>query len=66
MDYFTQKKYLEYKVLELKNGKPVKKELTEKGFAMISDKDADTLNGMVASRKLWYELEEVKPKKAEK
>jgi len=59
MDYFNQKKYLEFKVLEwdAKAGVPKRKEPTEKGSAVISEKDAYTLNAMAEARKVWYELE---------
>jgi len=71
MDYFTPKKYLEFKVLEwdAKAAAPKRKEPTEKAFAMITEKEAHTLNTMAESRKVWYELEpepETKPAKPAK
>jgi hypothetical protein len=70
MDYFTQKKYLEFKVLKFdKDGKPEKKEATAKGSVMISDKDADVLNRMAVNTKICYELapepKQAKPPKDE-
>jgi hypothetical protein len=59
MDYFTPKRYLEYKVTEWdhKEKAPKRKELTAKGYAMITDKEAHVLNTMAESRRTWYELD---------
>jgi hypothetical protein len=66
----NDKRHKEFRVLTLKNGKPDKKELTERGHVMITDRDREVNNGYVKSRRMWYELDEPvkktgRPKKQE-
>lgn len=52
------KRHLEYKVtLHPKTKKIVKKELTDRGHVMISEKDAKTNNDQMIFTFLYYELE---------
>lgn len=52
------KKYDEFRVV-LNGGKIVKKELTDRGHVMITDRDAEINNANVKFTKLFYELAEV-------
>jgi len=56
------KKHLEYKVIEwdnpYKKTKIIRKELTKRGFVMISERDAITNNLQTQATGLFYELAE--------
>lgn len=63
------KKHLEWKVTEWKieNGQFVmlRKELTKRGYVMISERDCNTNNLQTQFTKLWYELAPVEKLEAE-
>jgi hypothetical protein len=63
MNKLQDQKYLEYRVTLDKKGEIIKKELTDRGHVVISERDAMFNNrpGKMNGTKLYYELAE-KPK----